>query len=926
MDDYDDIKEFDEELDDDLDNEDEDIGEEANDSEEELAEDGDQDETEDGTSDSGDDDENGSGFLSDNGRGEKDVNLTSEMKNSFLSYAMSVIVSRALPDVRDGLKPVHRRILYAMNELGVYSDRPHKKSARIVGDVIGKYHPHGDSAVYEAMVRMAQDFSYRYPLVDGHGNFGSVDGDGAAAMRYTEARLSKIAAEMLRDLNKNTVDFQDNYDGSEKEPVVLPSRIPNLLVNGATGIAVGMATNIPTHNLSEVIDGVLALIKNPDITVDELMEYIPAPDFPTGGIIVGVKELKNAYETGTGTITIRGKVKVEKTASGKQEIIITEIPFQVNKTRLIERIAEIAKNKTIEGITDLRDESNRKGMRIIIETRRDVNSAVILNNLYKHTQLQTTFGFNMIALDHGQPRVFNLKTILEKYLEHQVEVITRRTEFDLEKAKARLHIVEGLLIALANIDEVVHVIKTSKTPDIAVTRLTENFLLTEIQAKAILDMRLQRLTGLEIEKLQAECKDLKELVAYLASILESHDKKMAVIVSELRDIQKRFTDERRTQIDYTMDLDVSDEDLIPVEDTIITITNKGYIKRLNVDVYKTQHRGGKGITGARMQENDFVERIIYTSSHDNLLFFTNFGKVYLLKAFQIPYGSRTAKGIPLVNLLNFDEEERLTAVVNVDTIDKDGYLFFATKKGGVKKTELRQYKNIRTGGIRAIILAHKDELIEVALTDGTKDIIIGASSGKAVRFNEEQVRPTNRAASGVKGIQIDKGHHVIGMVVVDSEDDEIMIITTNGYGKRTSVKEFKSKGRNGKGVKFIDITEKNGRPACMKLVKGEDDLIVITDNGMVIRTSLEQISTIGRDTQGVRIITLNEGNTVAAIAIVPKSDESNREDEEEETEEDLHIQESIRHLDEVDDEMVGDGDYEEDYSEEEAENNEEESE
>lgn len=918
MDDYDDIKEFDEELDDDLDNEDEDIDEEANDSEEELAEDG--------TSDSGDDDENGSGFLSDNGRGEKDVNLTSEMKNSFLSYAMSVIVSRALPDVRDGLKPVHRRILYAMNELGVYSDRPHKKSARIVGDVIGKYHPHGDSAVYEAMVRMAQDFSYRYPLVDGHGNFGSVDGDGAAAMRYTEARLSKIAAEMLRDLNKNTVDFQDNYDGSEKEPVVLPSRIPNLLVNGATGIAVGMATNIPTHNLSEVIDGVLALIKNPDITVDELMEYIPAPDFPTGGIIVGVKELKNAYETGTGTITIRGKVKVEKTASGKQEIIITEIPFQVNKTRLIERIAEIAKNKTIEGITDLRDESNRKGMRIIIETRRDVNSAVILNNLYKHTQLQTTFGFNMIALDHGQPRVFNLKTILEKYLEHQVEVITRRTEFDLEKAKARLHIVEGLLIALANIDEVVHVIKTSKTPDIAVTRLTENFLLTEIQAKAILDMRLQRLTGLEIEKLQAECKDLKELVAYLASILESHDKKMAVIVSELRDIQKRFTDERRTQIDYTMDLDVSDEDLIPVEDTIITITNKGYIKRLNVDVYKTQHRGGKGITGARMQENDFVERIIYTSSHDNLLFFTNFGKVYLLKAFQIPYGSRTAKGIPLVNLLNFDEEERLTAVVNVDTIDKDGYLFFATKKGGVKKTELRQYKNIRTGGIRAIILAHKDELIEVALTDGTKDIIIGASSGKAVRFNEEQVRPTNRAASGVKGIQIDKGHHVIGMVVVDSEDDEIMIITTNGYGKRTSVKEFKSKGRNGKGVKFIDITEKNGRPACMKLVKGEDDLIVITDNGMVIRTSLEQISTIGRDTQGVRIITLNEGNTVAAIAIVPKSDESNREDEEEETEEDLHIQESIRHLDEVDDEMVGDGDYEEDYSEEEAENNEEESE
>ncbi|MDD4242945.1 MAG: DNA gyrase subunit A [Bacilli bacterium] len=909
MDEYDDIKEFDEELEDDLE-ETEDVIEDEID-EEEV-------ETDNDNFDNGDNDENGSAALPENNEGVKDVNLTSEMKNSFLSYAMSVIVSRALPDVRDGLKPVHRRILYAMNELGVYSDRPHKKSARIVGDVIGKYHPHGDSAVYEAMVRMAQDFTYRYPLVDGHGNFGSIDGDGAAAMRYTEARMSKIATEMLRDLNKNTVDFQANYDGSEKEPVVLPARIPNLLVNGATGIAVGMATNIPTHNLSEVIDGALSLIENPEITVDELMEYIPAPDFPTGGIIVGVKQLKNAYETGTGTITVRGKVKIEKTSSGKQEIIITEIPYQVNKTRLIERIADLAKNKTIEGITDLRDETNRKGMRIIIETRRDVNSAVILNNLYKHTQLQTTFGFNMIALDRGQPRVFNLKQILEKYLEHQVEVITRRTEFDLEKAKARLHIVEGLLIALANIDEVVHIIKTSKTPDIAILRLTDSFLLTETQAKAILDMRLQRLTGLEIEKLQTEGNDLKTLVAYLTNVLESHEKKMAVIVSELRDIQKRFTDERRTQIDYTVDLDVSDEDLIPIEDTIITITNKGYIKRLNVDVYKTQHRGGKGITGARMQVNDFIERIIYTSSHDNLLFFTNFGKVYLLKAFQIPYGSRIAKGIPLVNLLNFDEDERLTAVVNVDTIDKDGYLFFTTKRGVVKKTELRQYKNIRTGGIRAIILAPKDELIEVALTDGTKDIIIGASSGKAVRFNEEQVRPTKRAAGGVKGIQIDRGHHAIGMVVVNSEDEEIMIITTNGYGKRTSVKEFKSKGRNGKGVKFIDITEKNGQPACMKLVQGEDDLIVITDNGMVIRTNLEQISTIGRDTQGVRIITINEGNTVASIAIVPKNDDNNREEEDEENEEDLHILESIRHLDEVDDGTDDHNGYE-DYTEEKSE-------
>lgn len=905
MDDFDNIEELEEELND----------ENADEVEDDVV--NDQEQEDDNYNNDSNDDNDDLVLPPENFEGVKDINLTSEMKNSFLSFAMSVIVSRALPDVRDGLKPVHRRILYAMNELGVYSDRPHKKSARIVGDVIGKYHPHGDSAVYEAMVRMAQDFTYRYPLVDGHGNFGSVDGDGAAAMRYTEARMSKLAAEMLRDLNKNTVDFGDNYDGSEKEPVVLPSRFPNLLVNGATGIAVGMATNIPTHNLSEVIDGALALVKNPDITVEELMEYIPAPDFPTGGIIVGVKELKNAYATGTGTITVRGKVKVEKTSTGKQEIIITEIPFQVNKTRLIERIAEIARNKTIDGITDLRDESNRKGMRIVIETRRDVNSAVILNNLYKHTQLQTTFGFNMIALDHGQPRMFNLKQILECYIEHQVDVITRRTQFDLDKAKARLHIVEGLLVALANIDEVVHTIKTSKTPEIAVARLTESFLLTETQAKAILDMRLQRLTGLEIEKLEAECNDLKELVAYLISILESHEKKMAVIVSEMRDIQKRFMDERRTQIDYTMDLDVNDEDLIPVEDTIITITNKGYIKRLSVDVYKTQHRGGKGITGARMQENDFIERIIYTSSHDNLLFFTNFGKVYLLKAFQIPYGSRIAKGIPLVNLLNFDDDEKLTAVVNVDTIDKDGYLFFTTRQGVVKKTELRQYKNIRTGGIRAIILAPKDELIEVALTDGTKDIIVGASSGKAIRFNEELVRPTNRAASGVKGLRIDKGQHVIGMVVVNNEDDEIMIITTNGYGKRTSVAEFKTKGRNGKGVKFIEITEKNGRPACMKLVENEDDLIVITDNGMVIRTSLEQISTIGRDTQGVRIITLNEGSTVAAIAIVPKNDDSDCDDEDE-IEEDIHIQESIRRLGEVEDDQEEKEAYE-NYSEEETE-------
>lgn len=828
-----------------------------------------------------------------------DINISSEMKKSFLSYAMSVIVSRALPDVRDGLKPVQRRILYAMNDLSVYNDRPHKKSARIVGDVIGKYHPHGDTAVYEAMVRMAQDFSYRYPLVDGHGNFGSIDGDGAAAMRYTEARMSKMASEMLKDLNKNTVDFQDNYDGSEHEPTVLPSRYPNLLVNGATGIAVGMATNIPPHNLSEVINGTLALIENPDITVERLMDYIPAPDFPTGGIIMGLHQVKRAYLTGNGTITLRGKVQIIKLANGKQEIVINEIPYQVNKVRLIERIADLAKDKVIDGITDLRDESNRKGLKIVIELRRDVNSAVILNNLYRYTQLQITYGINMIALDKGQPKVLNLKQMLECYLDHQIEVITRRTQFDLDKAKNRLHIVEGLLIALANIDEVVAVIKGSKSPEIAMVQLSEKFLLTDIQAKAILDMRLQRLTGLEIEKLENEGKDLRVLVTYLISILESKDKKLKVITEEISEIQRKYADDRRSQLDLSGDLDVQDEDLIPVEDVIITITNKGYIKRMNVDTYKTQRRGGKGITGTKMQTDDFVERIIYTSSHDNLLFFSNFGKVYMLKAYQIPVASRISKGLPLINLLNFDEFECLAAVINVDTLDKEGYLLFATKKGIVKKTELIQYKNIRSNGIRAIILGEEDELIEVALTDGSKDVLIGASNGKAARFDESLVRPTNRAASGVKGIRLDIGEVTIGMVVINEESDEIMIMTSNGYGKRTSVEAFKSKGRNAKGVKYMNITDKTGNPVCMRIViEEEDDLIVITDKGMVIRTSLDQIATIGRDTQGVRIITLNEGHQVASMVIVPKNEEDDLEDDEEE--ENLLIKERIMNLDKVD--------------------------
>lgn len=841
------------------------------------------------------------------------IQIEGEVQNSFLSYAMSVIVSRALPDVRDGLKPVQRRILYAMSTLGIYSDKQHKKSARIVGDVIGKYHPHGDSAVYEAMVRMAQDFSYRYPLVDGHGNFGSVDGDGAAAMRYTEARMSKLASEMLRDINKNTVDFQDNYDGTEQEPAVLPARYPNLLVNGASGIAVGMATNIPTHNLTEVIAGTLALIENPNMSIEQLMEYIPAPDFPTGGIIMGLNNVKKAYLTGMGVVTVRAKVKVSTMANGKKEIIITEIPYQVNKSKLIKRIADVHKEKIIEGITDLRDESSRKGMRIVIELRKDANVNVILNNLYRHTAMQTSYSVNMIALDKGQPRVMNLKQILECYIEHQVEVITRRTEYDLEKAKNRLHIVQGLLIALANIDEVVDVIKKSATPELAISQLISKFLLTDIQAKAILDMKLQRLTGLEIEKLTSEARDLEQLVDYLEGILSSHEKKMSIIVSELSEIQAKYGDERRSEIDLSEDLEVEDEALIPEEDVIITITNKGYIKRLNVATYKTQKRGGKGITGTKMQEDDFVEKMIYTSSHDTLLFFSNFGKVYALKAYQIPVSSRTAKGLPIVNLLKFDAEETLAAVINVKSLDEEGYVVFATKKGNIKKTALIQYKNIRSTGIRAIILSEGDELVEVVRTNGCQDIIFGASNGKASRFNEAAVRPTNRAASGVKALKFDENDKTVGLAVVNSDDDEIIVITSKGYGKRTSAKEFLVKGRNGKGVKYMNITEKSGEPVCLAPSTVNDDLIVVTDGGMVIRTHMEDISIIGRDTQGVKIIRLNDGQNVASIAVVPRGD-----DEEEMTPEEIANAENQERLLQLEKELLTDEE-EENTSEEENE-------
>ena len=813
-------------------------------------------------------------------KGVLEVDLNHEMKDSFLSYAMSVIVSRALPDVRDGMKPVHRRILYAMHQLGNYSDRPHKKSARIVGDVIGKYHPHGDTAVYEAMVRMAQNFSYRYPLVDGHGNFGSVDGDGAAAMRYTEARMSKLAGELLRDLDKNTVDFVDNYDGSEQEPAVIPCRYPNLLVNGTSGIAVGMATNIPPHNLSETINAIMALINNPQITVDELLNYISAPDFPTGGIIMGTQQVKKAYLTGMGTVTVRAKTEIVQLKNNKQEIIIKEIPYQVNKTRLIERIAEIANNKIIEGVTDLRDESSRKGIKVVIELKKDANAKVILNNLFKHTQMQTTYGINMLALDKGQPRVFNLKEMLNCYLEHQVEVITRRTQYDLAKAKARLHIVEGLLIALASIDEVIAIIKSSETPDVAVNKLTEKFLLTEIQAKAILDMRLQTLTGLQVNKLEEEKIKLTDLVNDLEDILANHSRKMQIIVNELQEIKDKYGDERRSEIDMSSETEVNDEDLISVEDVIVTITNKGYIKRMNVDTYRAQRRGGKGITGTKMQGDDFVERLLFTSSHDHLLFFTNFGKVYIMKAFQIPAASRISKGLPLVNLLPFEENEKLAAVINCQSVEQGGYLLFATKNGIIKKTELIQYKNIRSTGIRAINLNEDDELMEVALTDGTKEIILGASNGKAVRFNESLVRSSKRAATGVSGIKVAEGEKLIGMCVSNNENDSIMIITSNGYGKRTSVESFKSKGRNGKGVKFMNLTGKNGIPVSLKLVSGDDDLIVITDKGMIVRTHLDQILTIGRDTQGVKVVSLYDSHMVASIAIVPRGDDEEEQNEE----------------------------------------------
>ncbi len=804
----------------------------------------------------------------------KEINISQEMKTSFLDYAMSVIVSRALPDVRDGLKPVHRRILYAMHDLGMHSDKPYKKSARIVGDVIGKYHPHGDSAVYETMVRMAQDFNYRYMLVDGHGNFGSVDGDSAAAMRYTESRMSKISMELLRDINKDTIDYQDNYDGEEKEPVVLPARFPNLLVNGTTGIAVGMATNIPPHQLGEVIDGVLAVSKDPEITTAELMEIIPGPDFPTGGLILGRSGIRKAYETGRGSITLRAKVVIEQKANGKEVIIVNEIPYQVNKAKLIEKIAELAREKKIDGITDLRDESDRKGMRIVIEVRKDANANVLLNNLYKQTALQTSFGINTLALVDGQPKVLNLKQCLVHYLDHQKVVIRRRTEFELRKAEARAHILDGLRIALDHLDAVISLIRSSQTTDIAREGLMNTFQLSEKQAQAILDMRLQRLTGLEREKIEEEYQNLVKLIAELKEILANEEKVLEIIREELTEIKERFNDNRRTEIVTGGVENIEDEDLIPVENIVISLTHNGYIKRLPVSTYRAQKRGGRGIQGMGTNEDDFVEHLVTTSTHDTILFFTNKGKVYRSKGYEIPEFSRTAKGIPIINLLEVDKGEWVNAIIPVSEFVDDWFLFFTTKEGISKRSPLTSFANIRNNGLIALNLREEDELISVRLTDGSKEIIIGTKNGLLIRFPETDVRSMGRTATGVKGINIDETDEVVGMEVLE-ENTEILIVTKNGYGKRTPAEEYRIQGRGGKGIKTCNITDKNGSLVAMKAVTGEEDVMLITTGGVLIRMAVSDISTMGRNTQGVRLIRLNESEEefVATVAMVEKEEE-----------------------------------------------------
>lgn len=806
------------------------------------------------------------------------VNLTSEMKTSFIDYAMSVIVARALPDVRDGLKPVHRRILYGMNELGVTPDKPHKKSARITGDVMGKYHPHGDSSIYEAMVRMAQWWSYRHMLVDGHGNFGSMDGDGPAAQRYTEARMSKISLEMLRDINKNTVDFADNYDSSEREPLVLPSRFPNLLVNGATGIAVGMATNIPPHNLGETIDAVKLTMDNPDVTTRDLMEVLPGPDFPTGALVMGRSGIHRAYETGKGSIVLRARTEIEETKSGRERIVITEFPYMVNKTKVHEHIVRLVQEKRIDGITAVRDESNREGVRFIIEVKRDASAHVILNNLFKLTQMQTNFSFNMLAIQNGVPKILSLREILLAYIEHQKEVVTRRTVFDKEKAEARAHILAGLLIALDHIDEVIRIIRNSETDAEAQAELMSRYELSERQSQAILDMRLRRLTGLERDKIQSEYDDLMKLIADLMDILAKPERVATIIKEELEEIKRKFSDERRTELMVGEVLSLEDEDLIEETNVLITLSNKGYIKRLNQDEFTAQRRGGRGIQGTGVKDDDFVRELVSTSTHDRLLFFTNKGRVYRLKGYEIPEYGRTSKGLPIVNLLKLDEGETIQTIINVQAEhDTHSYLFFTTRHGVVKRTSVTEFANIRQNGLKALNLKEEDELINVFLTNGQADIIIGTKMGYAVRFNENQVRNMGRSATGVRGVNLRTDDHVVGASVI-SDNQEVLVITEKGYGKRTLASEYATKGRGGKGMKTANITEKNGPLAGLMAVNGDEDLMIITNTGVIIRTNVANISQTGRATLGVKVMRLDKGAQIVTFTSVT-ADNEKEEDE-----------------------------------------------
>ncbi|MFW6409764.1 MAG: DNA gyrase subunit A [Halanaerobiales bacterium] len=810
------------------------------------------------------------------------VDIDDEMKGAYLDYAMSVIVGRALPDVRDGLKPVHRRILYALHDLGITPGSSHKKSARIVGEVLGKYHPHGDSAVYDTMVRMAQKFSYRYPLVDGHGNFGSLDGDSAAAMRYTEARMAGISTEMLSDISKNTVDFISNFDDSLEEPAVLPARFPNLLVNGSSGIAVGMSTSIPPHNLKEIMDGLIQLIDNPEIGISDLLQTIKGPDFPTGGYIMGKSNLYRAYKSGRGKIKVRAKTRIEESERRNNRIIVDEIPYQVNKSRLIEKIAELVKNDKIEGISDLRDESDRSGLRIVIELSRGATPRVVLNRLFKHTQLQVTFSIIMLALVDDEPRVLNLKEILEYYLEHQKDVVTRRTQHDLDKAEARAHILEGYRIALANIDEIVDVIK--EAPDVSTARkkLISGYELTEKQAKAILRMRLRSLTGLERDKIEKEYEELKEKIAHYKSVLASEEKLLGIIKKEMIDIREKYSDERRTEI-LNQEMDLEIEDLIPEEKIVVTLTSQGYIKRTPIDTYRSQKRGGKGVTGINPREEDFVADIYSTSTHHYFLFFTTGGRVYRLKGYQIPEAGRQARGTAIVNLLSLEDEERITAVLPLQEFDEQRNLIMVTRRGLIKKTPLIEYESNYTG-LKAITLKDGDELIDVKFTDGEENVIVATHEGKAIHFSEREVRPTGRASQGVKAIELSEKDYIVGMGT-DSEGSDLLVISEKGYGKRTLLSEYRLQRRGGKGILTLNITEKNGKVAGVRVVEEEEGLILITGDGIIIRTNVIEISRTGRNTLGVKTINIREGDEVVSLTtITPESPEEDFETPEEDLE------------------------------------------